>query len=357
MSAPSWESGPICDLRRRTAAPGAPVFWWRWWVARPAVRFRPIAARDFISEASRVHPNRVPSGAATSAPYPERRRFERRTGSEVGELGSDGVSEHDSGRCQTARWAAETFGETMIAGLGLREAVRDLAVRHRGAGFTDLEHALTSLEKTLKRLEGALMATRLVSIATVFGRFNLLVREVANAHEKRVRLVTSGGETQLDKTVIDRLGEPLVHPGDQRHHPRPGTAGGSGARREAGRSNRDALGGLQRSDRVILTVTDDGRGPRSRAHPAQGEAAGRGRCGRDPIARGKCWRWRFCPGFPPPRRFLRWPDAASASTSWPTRIRTLGGSIEVASEPWEGHQVHNEPAAHPGCAALPAGRG
>ena len=78
----------------------------------------------------------------------------------------------------------ETFGETMIAGLGLREAVRDLAVHHRGAGFTDLEHALTSLEKTLKRLEGALMATRLVPIATVFGRFNLLVREVANAERE-----------------------------------------------------------------------------------------------------------------------------------------------------------------------------
>ena len=306
-----------------------------------------IEAREFIQTES--------VGAEVFAPYPERRRFERRTGSEVGELGADGVVSTIRVDARRLDGLLETFGETMIAGLGLREAVRDLAVHHRGAGFTDLEHALTSLEKTLKRLEGALMATRLVSIATVFGRFNLLVREVANANEKRVRLVTSGGETQLDKTVIDRLGEPLVHlvtnavihglesPEDRERAGKPAEA-------------TVTLSATQRSDRVILTVTDDGRGldPERILHKARHDWA--------PSRRTRLHRARKC---------LRWPFSRSFHhrTGFGTggaRCRSrCGGQLD--SHTWrqhrgrqrtgEGHQVHDEPSAHSGGAPLPAGRG
>ena len=283
-------------------------------------------AREFIQTES--------VGAAASAPYPERRRFERRTGSEVGELGADGVVSTIRVDARRLDGLLETFGETMIAGLGLREAVRDLAVRHRGAGFTDLEHALTSLEKTLKRLEGALMATRLVSIATVFGRFNLLVREVANAHEKRVRLVTSGGETQLDKTVIDRLGEPLVHlvtnaiihglelPAD---------------RERAGKASEATitLSAVQRSDRVILTVTDDGRGldPERILHKARqlGAVTADATLSRDEV-----FALAFLPGLSTTERVSALAGRGVGLDVVANSIRTLGGNIEVASEPGKG---------------------
>ena len=51
----------------------------------------------------------------------------------------------------------------------------------------------------------------MLPVSTVFGRFTRLVRDVARSEGKRVRLVATGGETLLDKTVLDRLGEPLVH--------------------------------------------------------------------------------------------------------------------------------------------------
>ena len=55
------------------------------------------------------------------------------------------------------------------------------------------------------------METRLLPISTVFGRFTRLVRDLAHERGQAVRLEVAGGETRLDKTVIDRLGEPLVH--------------------------------------------------------------------------------------------------------------------------------------------------
>ena len=70
---------------------------------------------------------------------------------------------------------------------------------------------MVALQKTLKRLESTLMETRLLPIATVFGRFPRMVRDTAEAEGKRVRLVQAGGETPLDKAVLDRLSEPLVH--------------------------------------------------------------------------------------------------------------------------------------------------
>ena len=55
------------------------------------------------------------------------------------------------------------------------------------------------------------METRLLPISTVFGRFPRLVRDVAHAEGKKVRLEVTGGETSLDKAVLDRLSEPLLH--------------------------------------------------------------------------------------------------------------------------------------------------
>jgi two-component system chemotaxis sensor kinase CheA len=282
-------------------------------------------AREFIQTES--------AGAETPA-FPERRRFERRTSAEVGELGADGVVSTIRVDARRLDGLLESFGETMIASLGLREALRDLAARQHGAGISDLEHALASLEKTLKRLEGSLMATRLVSIATVFGRFNLLLRDVAHAHEKRVRLVTSGGETQLDKTIIDRLGEPLVHlvtnavihglesPEDRERAGKPAEA-------------TVTLSAAQRSDRVILTVADDGRGldPDRILHKARqlGAVAAEATPSREEV-----FALAFLPGLSTTERVSALAGRGVGLDVVANSIRTLGGSIEVASEPGKG---------------------
>jgi len=74
---------------------------------------------------------------------------------------------------------------------------------------------LTSISENFERLIGELrdhtMSIRMVPIATSFSRFRRLVRDLSQELGKKVDLVTEGGETELDKTVIERLHDPLVH--------------------------------------------------------------------------------------------------------------------------------------------------
>ena len=173
-----------------------------------------LAVQDFVEEGRAFLEG---AGGAREIPRSEqreedRRRVERRTRRSPGEVGGDGSV--TTIRVESSRLDAllESFGEAMIAQSGIRDAARRLA---RGGRPTPevalLEQSILSLDRTLKRLGGALMASRLLPLSTIFGRFTRQVRDLALAESKRVRLEVAGGETRLDKTIIDRLGEPLVH--------------------------------------------------------------------------------------------------------------------------------------------------
>ncbi|PCI06707.1 MAG: chemotaxis protein CheA [Gammaproteobacteria bacterium] len=75
--------------------------------------------------------------------------------------------------------------------------------------------ALTNIAEDMEHLSSELrdntLGLRMLPIGTIFGRFRRLVRDLSNDLGKKIRLVTEGAETELDKTVIDRLGDPLVH--------------------------------------------------------------------------------------------------------------------------------------------------
>ncbi len=55
------------------------------------------------------------------------------------------------------------------------------------------------------------MKIRMVPVAFVFNRFPRLVRDLAKELGKKVNFVIQGEETELDRTVVDEIGEPLVH--------------------------------------------------------------------------------------------------------------------------------------------------
>ncbi len=74
---------------------------------------------------------------------------------------------------------------------------------------------LTSIAEVVERLTSELhdntMSIRMVPIGTAFTRFKRIVRDLGEDLGRNINLVTSGGETELDKTVIERLNDPLVH--------------------------------------------------------------------------------------------------------------------------------------------------
>ncbi|MGH7736522.1 MAG: chemotaxis protein CheA [Candidatus Tyrphobacter sp.] len=78
------------------------------------------------------------------------------------------------------------------------------------AGKTLLE-SVALLARTSGEIQEALMKVRMVPIGRVFERFPRMVRDVAKARGKDVRLDVRGAQTELDKTIVDEIGEPLMH--------------------------------------------------------------------------------------------------------------------------------------------------
>lgn len=68
-----------------------------------------------------------------------------------------------------------------------------------------------SLERLTSELRDSTMSIRMLPIGTTFSKFKRLVRDLSTELGKHVEMVTEGGETELDKTVIEKLNDPLVH--------------------------------------------------------------------------------------------------------------------------------------------------
>ncbi|EMO54844.1 chemotaxis protein CheW [Leptospira noguchii] len=103
-------------------------------------------------------------------------------------------------------------GELIITNSGFQRIYDDL-IRIFGEDqlFNDLKSRIDLINRISKELQSGIMNIRMVQISTVFRRFSRLVRDLSLETGKKVNLVLSGESTELDKKVIDALGEPLLH--------------------------------------------------------------------------------------------------------------------------------------------------
>jgi len=95
-------------------------------------------------------------------------------------------------------------GELVIAGAG----VGLLAQRNKDSA---LQEAMSSLSRLVEEVRDGAMRLRMVEIGETFNRFRRVVRDVSKDLGKNVELVITGAETELDKSVVERLGDPLTH--------------------------------------------------------------------------------------------------------------------------------------------------
>ncbi|MEM6972687.1 MAG: chemotaxis protein CheA [Pseudomonadota bacterium] len=98
----------------------------------------------------------------------------------------------------------DQLGELVIGQARLRRVARDMSDPMLNSVSEEIERLVTGLRDTT-------LSIRMLPIGQAFGRFRRVVRDLSRELGKPVTLVTVGGETEVDKNVLDSLGEPLVH--------------------------------------------------------------------------------------------------------------------------------------------------
>lgn len=123
----------------------------------------------------------------------------------------------------------------------------------------DLDEVIEQIGRLTIDLRDSVMKSRMIPIETVFSRFPRLVRDLAKELNKEVELEIKGAETELDRTVIDEIGDPLVH--IIRNAIDHGLESPE-EREQAGkpRQGKVVLSARQEGNSVIITVTDNGKG-------------------------------------------------------------------------------------------------
>ncbi|WML31562.1 chemotaxis protein CheA [Neobacillus sp. OS1-32] len=81
----------------------------------------------------------------------------------------------------------------------------------RKSEMTELAETVEHMTRISTDLQGLILNMRMVQVEQVFSRFPRMVRDLAKELKKKVQLVVEGEETELDRTVIDEIGDPLVH--------------------------------------------------------------------------------------------------------------------------------------------------
>jgi two-component system chemotaxis sensor kinase CheA len=95
-------------------------------------------------------------------------------------------------------------GELIIAGAGA-----SLIAQH--AAVSTLQEAMATVSRLVEEVRNRALTLRMVQIGATFNRFQRVVRDVSKELGKDITLVISGAETELDKTVVEKIGDPLTH--------------------------------------------------------------------------------------------------------------------------------------------------
>ncbi len=149
----------------------------------------------------------------------------------------------------------DLVGELVISQVMLAQKVQEA----RLPPSSGLAAGLEDLEQLTREIQDGVMAIRAQQVKAVFQRMPRLMREVASATGKQVRLVTEGETTEVDRTVIERLAEPLTHM--IRNAVDHGVE--TPAERIAAGKSAEAvitLSARHRGGRIVIEVADDGRG-------------------------------------------------------------------------------------------------
>jgi len=151
-------------------------------------------------------------------------------------------------------------GELVIGRSLIGQLLIELGERHKKDDLIKrLSAANVFMEKTLSVLQKNVMKIRMLPISQVFRKFPRVVRDLALEKGKQVDLIMSGEKTELDKSILDVIGEPLIHlvrnavdhgiekPEDRERKGKP-------------RAGKVVLSAYHEANQIVVSVSDDGAG-------------------------------------------------------------------------------------------------
>jgi two-component system chemotaxis sensor kinase CheA len=193
-----------------------------------------------------------------------------------------------------------------------------------------IAEAAEALERLSTEMREAIQNIRVMPIEQTFGRFRRLVRDLARNLGKDVGLVIAGGDTEVDRAVLDALVDPLMHlvRNSLDHGIEP-----AAERQAAGkpRCGTLRLSAEQQGNRVLVSVSDDGRGldpERIRARAIrQGLLAGDAQ-----PTETELFQLVFLPGFSTAERITRISGRGVGLDVVRQQVEQLGGGVEIRSE-------------------------
>jgi len=195
----------------------------------------------------------------------------------------------------------------------------------------DLVETIEAMDRVTTDLQNVVMKVRMVPIGQVFNRFPRMIRDLARDLSKEINLVIQGEETELDRTVIDEIGDPLVH------LLRNAIDHGIESPQERIAAGKPSIGEVklvarQEGNSVVIEVIDNGKG----INPdiMRDKAVEKGLLSRAEVDRmdnNEAVRIIFLPGFSTAAKLTDVSGRGVGMDVVRAKIESLGGTVEVDS--------------------------
>ena len=219
----------------------------------------------------------------------------------------------------------------------VRSAVNRIVDRFKGESMhrqslMDLDRIGRGFERQLSELRTGILDVRMVPLGQVFNKLARIVRQAAREHDKEVRLVVTGANTEVDKLIVEELTDPLMHLVRNAidHGIEPADARTRVAKPPAGTL---ALNAYHKGSNVVIEVEDDGGG--MNAHKLREAAVARGLLSADisqELTRQEMLNLVFLPGLSTSSEITDLSGRGVGMDVVKTNILRMGGMISIASE-------------------------
>ncbi|MGN7983451.1 chemotaxis protein CheA [Burkholderia sp. 22313] len=320
------------------AAPAAPAAAEPAAAPEPAARVEVFAQAAGAAPAAAAVPQGQPGAAAQPAPQPH---------AEPATQAAQAAAHHDDKRPRPAAAAAGAEGSSIRVGVEkvdqlinlVGELVITQAMLAETASAFDpalhdrLFNGMAQLERNARDLQEAVMSIRMMPMDYVFSRFPRLVRDLAGKLGKQVELVTFGQATELDKSLIERIIDPLTH------LVRNSLDHGIETVDKRVAAGKDGVGQLVLSaahhgGNIVIEVSDDGAGLNRERILAK--AAKQGMQVSDNISDDEVWQLIFAPGFSTAETVTDVSGRGVGMDVVKRNIQSMGGHVEITSQAGRG---------------------